>query len=132
MTRNCDRMEPAGEAIASGYNSCTLLPDGRVLIVPWTATAPLIYDPQADTMTASAAATPPELQAGMDFTAGELLPDGRVLLVPNLAPGALVYDPGADSLATVGVELGGRAAGEGCCWRMGGCWCRSTTGTGRQ
>ena len=37
-----DRLEAAGEAAGSGYNSCTLLPDGRVLLVPWSATGPLI------------------------------------------------------------------------------------------
>ena len=34
-----DRLEPAGEAVVSGYNSCTLLADGRVLLVPFSATA---------------------------------------------------------------------------------------------
>ena len=37
-------VQAAGEAIVSGYNSCTLLADGRVLLVPWSATAPLIDD----------------------------------------------------------------------------------------
>ena len=49
----------------SGYNSCTLLPDGRVLLVPWSATSPLIYDPGRTRMTVSAAATPAELQTGI-------------------------------------------------------------------
>ncbi|MFO1130393.1 MAG: hypothetical protein U1E16_00045 [Hyphomicrobiales bacterium] len=108
-----DRLTPAGEAVVTGYNSCVLLPDGRVLLIPWSATSPLLYDPRADTMTVSAAATPPELQTGADFTGGQLLPDGRVLLVPNQAPGALVYAPAADSLAVVAVDLGGASCGSG-------------------
>ena len=106
-----DRVVPAGEAVASGYNSCVLLPDGRVLLVPWSATSPLIYDPRADSMTVSAAATPAELQTGSDFAAGVLLPDGRVLFVPNSAPIAMVYDPGADSLAVVSGDLRGANCG---------------------
>ncbi len=106
-----DRLQPAGEAVVSGYNGCTLLADGRVLLMPYSATAPLIYDPRADSMTVSAAAVPPELQQGMDYVAGQLLPDGRVLLVPYLAPQPLLYDPAADSLAVVDVDLGGNNCG---------------------
>ena len=97
----------------SGCNSCVPLPDGRVLLIPWSATNPLIYDPKRDAITVSAASTPAELQTGADFTGGVLLPDGRVLLVPNNAPGALVYDPAADSLAAVAGDLGGACCGGG-------------------
>jgi hypothetical protein len=108
-----DRVAPAGEPIVSGYNSCVPLPDGRVLLVPWSATNPLLYDPKADAITTSAAATHPELQTGADFTGGVLLPDGRVLLVPTNAPSAMIYDPAADSLAVVAGELGGACCGGG-------------------
>jgi hypothetical protein len=108
-----DRVVPAGEPVVSGYNSCVLLPDGRVLLVPWSATNPLIYDPKRDAIITSAASTPAELQTGADFTGGVLLPDGRVLLLPNNAPAALVYDPAADSLAVVDGDLGGACCGGG-------------------
>ena len=108
-----DRVLPAGAPVVSGYNSCVLLPDGRVLLVPWLATNLLIYDPKRDAITTSAAATPPELQTGADFAGGVLLPDGRVLLVPNNAPGALVYDPAADSVTAIPVDLGGECCGGG-------------------
>ena len=109
-----DRLVPAGEAVVSGYNGCTLLPDGRVLLVPCSATSPLIYDPRADSMTVSAAVTPAELQTGSDYAggvaaarragaAGAVRGDGK----------PLVYDPAADSLAVVDVDLGGGNCGGG-------------------
>ena len=67
----------------------------------------MIYDPRADTLTVSAAVTPPELQTGMDFAGGQLLPDGRVLLLPCQSPKPLVYDPAADTLTPVELDLGG-------------------------
>jgi hypothetical protein len=91
----------------AGYNGCTLLTDGRVLLVPCSATSPMIYDPRADTLTLSAAVTPAELQTGMDFAGGQLLPDGRVLLLPLQAARPLIYDPAADTLTAVEVDLGG-------------------------
>ena len=106
-----DRLAPAGEAVVTGYNGCTLLPDGRVLLVPCSATSPLIYDPRADSMTVAAAVTPPELQTGLDFAGAQLLPDGRVLLVPYAASKPLIYDVAADSLAVVDVDLGGGNCG---------------------
>ncbi|MFN8464556.1 MAG: hypothetical protein U0X20_03360 [Caldilineaceae bacterium] len=108
-----DRIGPAGEPVVSGYGSCVLLPDGRVLLVPWSATNPLIYDPKRDAITTSAASTPAELQTGADFTGGVLLPDGRVLLVPNNAPAALVYDPAAENVVVVAGDLGGACCGGG-------------------
>ena len=108
-----DRVAPAGEPLVSGYNSCVPLPDGRVLLVPWSATNPLIYDPKRDAITTSAASTPAELQTGSDFAGGVLLGDGRVLLVPYNAPAALVYDPAADSLAAVAGDSGGANCGGG-------------------
>jgi hypothetical protein len=103
-----DRVVPAGEAVVSGYNSCVLMADGRVLLVPWSATGPLIYDPRADSMTVSAASTPAELQMGADYASGVLLGDGRVLLVPMQAAKPLIYDPAADSLSVVVADLGGQ------------------------
>ena len=109
-----DRLVPAGEPVVIGYNGCTLLQDGRVLLVPcYGVTSPLIYDPRADTMTVSAAVVPAELQTGMDYQAAQLLPDGRVLLLPLQATKPLIYDPAADSLAVVDVDLGGQSFG-GC------------------
>ncbi len=113
MTRRWTGCRRRGRRSPAGTTAARCCADGRVLLVPWSATAPLIYDPQANTMTVSAASTPLELQTGADFTSGQLLGDGRVLLVPNLAPGALVYDPAADSLAPVAVELGGASCGSG-------------------
>ena len=101
-TPKLDRVDPAGEAVAAGYNGCTLLADGRVLLVPCSATSPSIYDPRADTLAVSAAATPAELQTGMDFAGGALLADGRVLLLPgqngDLAD-CRIWDAAADTIA---------------------------------
>ncbi|MFN8463957.1 MAG: hypothetical protein U0X20_00340 [Caldilineaceae bacterium] len=102
-----DRLAPAGEAVVAGYNSCTLLSDGRVLIVPCSATSPLIYDPRSDHICTSAAVTPADLQQGADFSAGQLLGDGRVLLVPYATTKPLIYDPAADSFSVVDVDLAG-------------------------
>ena len=96
-----DRVVPAGEAMVSGYNGCVLLPDGRVLLVPCSATSPLIYDPRADTMTVSAAVTPAELQTGTDFPGG-VAAAGRA--------GAAGADAGAEraDLRPGGGQPGGR------------------------
>ncbi|MFN8468274.1 MAG: hypothetical protein U0X20_22130 [Caldilineaceae bacterium] len=107
-----DRVVPAGAAVATGYGGCALMADGRVLLTPCSGvTSPLIYDPRADTMTASAAVVPEELQTGSDYGGAQLLPDGRVLLVPFAAPKPLIYDPDTDSLAAVDVDLGGNQCG---------------------
>ena len=107
--------------------------DGRVLLVPWSATSPLIYDPRRDAITTSAAATPPETADGRGLH-GRGTAAGR--------PRAAGAQPGAGGagLRPGGGQPGGGAPGSGrgeaagaaCCSPMGGCYCRSTMGTARR
>ena len=115
------------------YNSCVLLPDGRVLLVPWSATSPLIYDPKSDTITTSAAVTPAELQTGQDFRgrrAAARRP--RAAGAEQCGRGGAGLRPGDDSLAAVSRGIWqGAAAVAACCWPTAGCCCRSTLGTAK-
>ncbi len=103
--------------MVAGYSGCTLLADGRVLLVPCSATSLLIYDPRSDTIRTSAAVTPPELQQGLGgascgsgvlladgralpavgpgaYLGGCVLPDGRVVFTPYYARHLVVWEPG--------------------------------------
>ena len=72
-----------------------LLPDGRVLLVPWGADHVGLYDPSADAWTEGK----DDLSAvgnkyGYKYDGGVLLPDGRVVLVPAKANHVGLYDAG--------------------------------------
>jgi hypothetical protein len=54
-----------------------LLPDGRVLFIPYNATTFCIFNPLTNTYNLIAGAP-----GGGAYVGGTLLPDGRVILVP--------------------------------------------------
>ncbi len=80
------------------YQAAQLLPDGRVLLVPWLATKPLIYDPAADSL---AVVELPSLGEGDHAFGGAcLLADGRVLMSLNYGLGAtVIFDPSTDTIS---------------------------------
>ena len=85
-------------AAASGggkYFGGVLLPDGRVVLVPYNAGHVGLYDPNTDRWTEGQ----DDLSAlGIGkYEGGVLLPDGRVVLVPEYASSVGLYDPSTDS-----------------------------------
>ena len=74
------------------YKGGVLLPDGRVVLVPWDAKHVGLYDPSKDQWTEGK----DDLSAlGSDkYVGGVLLPDGRVVLVPWNAKHVGLYDAG--------------------------------------
>ena len=66
---------------ATGYSCGALLPDGRVLLVPATATVIRIYNPATDTVVTGPSAS--------GYFGGVLLPDGRVVLCPSSTTGTV-------------------------------------------
>ena len=83
------------------YQGGVLLPDGRVVLVPYSATTIGLYDPATNTMTVG-----PNVGTGGDkYRDGVLLPDGRVVLVPHNAATIGLYDPATNTL-TVGPNVG--------------------------
>jgi hypothetical protein len=94
---------PGNEAFSAG----TLLPDGRVLLVPKTAgLAPRIFDPVSEETTISTAVYP----EGIRFSAGVLLPDDRVLLIPyghatDDVKKLVIYDPAEDTIGISNADV---------------------------
>lgn len=62
---------------AGAYRSGVLLPDGRIMCVPFLATRYAIYDPILQTLTPFG----PTISATDTFGSGIVLPDGRVCLI---------------------------------------------------
>lgn len=120
------RLAPAGAAAVAGYNGCTLLADGRVLLVPCNATNRRFTIPCSDTFSNSAAVTPVELQTGWTSVPGSCC---------RMGAGATGAQPGAQAvdLRPGGGQRGGgrRGVGWGELWERGavggwgGCYCRS-------
>jgi streptogramin lyase len=82
------------------YGGGVLLSDGRVLFVPYLATAILLFDPSTNTFSATIPAT--------GYLGGVLLPDGRVLFVPGTssAPNIGIFDPSTNLFSNVVVASG--------------------------
>ena len=74
------------------YTGGVLLPDGRVVLVPWDAKHVGLYDPSKDQWTEGK----DDLSAAgsYKYRGGVLLPDGRVVLVPWGAKHVGMYDAG--------------------------------------
>ena len=74
------------------YRGGVLLPDGRVVLVPWDAKHVGLYDPSTDRLTEGQ----DDLSAlgSSKYNGGVLLPNGRVVLVPGDAKHVGLYDAG--------------------------------------
>ena len=90
-----DDLSGAGDIVK--YHGGVLLPDGRVLMVPFDAKHVGLYDPSNDNWTEG---KDDLSDAGNSkYFGGVLLPDGRVLMVPCNANHVGLYDPSNDTFA---------------------------------
>ena len=86
----------AGAAHGQGgqaFTGTVLLPDGKVLFVPFDAGSIGIYDPVEDSIVLASVNN----TAGAKFVSGVILPDGRVLLIPRSSPAFGIYNPDDNS-----------------------------------
>lgn len=89
------------------YIGGVLIPDGRVIFVPYSATNIGIYDPDGNNGTGSFSQCPVISPSGANkYAGGVLLSDGRVLFIPYDASKIGIYDPTDDSFVTFGSGLG--------------------------
>ena len=79
-----------GTTSITGFVGGVLLTDGRILLVPQTATRIALYDPDTDTLREGASAT--------GYTYGSLLPDGNVIMFPYTATKIAIYNPTNDTI----------------------------------
>jgi hypothetical protein len=86
---------------SSAYFGGVLLPDGRVVFVPYNATSIGIYNPTTNTF--STTGTTPGIEA---YIGGLLLPDGRVVFVPTNATSIGIYNPTTNTFSTTGTTPG--------------------------
>jgi hypothetical protein len=68
------------------YQGGVLLPDGRVLFIPYTGTGLGIFNPVTETFT-----TTGTMPSSYAYYGGVLVPDGRVVLVPGDATAVGLY-----------------------------------------
>ena len=61
---------------ATGVNGCSLLPNGKILLIPQSKTTAQIYDPNIDTFTTSSAIFP-----STSYASAVLMPNGKTLLI---------------------------------------------------
>ena len=66
-----------------------LVPDGRVVFVPYNSATIGLYDPSTNTFTSGPGLGPDQSK----FAGGVLLPDGRVVFVPRNSATIGLYDP---------------------------------------
>lgn len=97
-----DGSRAAGGTYAKGYFGGVLLPDGRVFMVPSSATTAALYDPASDTAT-----TTGTFPGSTAFMGGVLLNDGTVLCIPATSATARIYDPVSNSVRTPGGTYAG-------------------------
>lgn len=79
------------------YLGGVLIPDGRIILIPFNSTTALIYDPYNDSTS-----VPTGTYGGTSaFSAGVLLPNGEILFIPRRAA-CTVYNPSTNSIRTIG------------------------------
>ena len=86
------------------YLGGVLLPDGRVVFVPYNAAFTTIYNPATNSY-----ATLGPAPGNFAYIGGVLLPDGRVVFVPRNAAFTTIYNPATNSYATLGPAPGNNA-----------------------
>ena len=86
----------AGSGSSSAYFGGVLLPDGRVVFVPFNATTIGIFNPAINTYSTISGAP-----GSLAYYSGVLLPDGRVVFVPYNAPTVGFFNPVTNSYSTV-------------------------------
>jgi hypothetical protein len=86
----------AGGVTNNAYVGGVLLPDGRVVFVPYNATTIGIFNPATNVYTTIAG--PQSLYA---YSGGVLLPDGRVVLVPTSATTIGLFTPATNTYSTI-------------------------------
>ena len=84
------------EVVSYKYYGGVLLPDGRVVLVPYNANHVGLYDPSTDAWSEGTDDLS-AVSSGSKYAGGVLLPDGRVLLVPSYANHVGLYDPSTDA-----------------------------------
>jgi len=86
----------AGAPGGNAYISGVLLPDGRVVFVPYGATTIGIFTPATNAF--STISGPP---GGGAYFGGVLLPDGRVVFVPHNATTVGIFNPATNTYSTI-------------------------------
>jgi streptogramin lyase len=89
---------------AYGYSGGVLLPDGRVVFVPYNATTIGIFNPNTNTYSTIAGAP-----GNYAYVGGVLLPDGRVVFVPYDATTIGIFNPITNIYSTIAGAPGNAA-----------------------
>jgi hypothetical protein len=93
----------------SAYMGCVLIPDGRVVMVPSSATSIGIFTPTTNTFSTVSNIT---MSGGNAYAGGVLLPDGRVFFVAHQATTFAIFDPNTYTLITIpGSSVSGAYSG---------------------
>lgn len=82
---------------SNGYKGGVLIPDGRIVYVPYASTTIILFNPSTNTHT-NALTIPAQ---GFAYNGGVLLPDGRVMFVPYQATTVAVFNPITFSYTTI-------------------------------
>jgi streptogramin lyase len=88
------------------YNGGVLLPDGRVVFVPYNATTIGLYNPATHAYSTIAAGAP----GNAAYAGGVLLPDGRVVFVPSNATTIGLFNPTTNTYSTIAAGAPGTLA----------------------
>ena len=81
------------------YKGGVLLPDGRVVFVPYVATNVGIFNPATNQFSTVTGTTNPGGNSA--YQGGVLLPDGRVVFVPTNATNVGIFNPVTNQFSTV-------------------------------
>jgi hypothetical protein len=90
--------------VAYTYLSGVLLPDGRVMFLPYTTTNVGIFNPSTNTFSTTAVGQPPAGVANA-YLGGVLLPDGRVVCVPYYTTTNIgIFNPSTNTFSTIPIN----------------------------
>jgi hypothetical protein len=81
------------------FAGATLMPNGKVMLVPCKSLNIGIYDPVANTYTNG----PAHGKVGAAFYTSTLMPNGKVMLTPYDSPNIGIYDPKLNVSAVMGL-----------------------------
>jgi hypothetical protein len=84
---------PAHGKGSGAFYGCTLMPNGKVMLVPFNSPNIGIYDPIKNTY----ANGPTHGRGGAAFCGSTLMPNGKVMLTPNFSATIGIYDPSDNS-----------------------------------
>ena len=93
----------------AAYQGGVLLPDGRVIFVPYNAQNVGIFNPATNSFTTSGAITIGTGAGNGAFNGGALLPDGRVIFAPANATSIGIFNPVSNAFSLTGTTPGSLA-----------------------